>query len=140
MGLGAASGLLLYGLTWLGFQLLRPLVQGSALAVYSLASDVPRPPLVPLLAFVGFCEEAFWRAFVQGALREAMGSARALALGSLLYASVHLWTLNAPLILLALFLGLVWGLLFQATRSLALVASSHAVWDELAFVFFPFVS
>jgi membrane protease YdiL (CAAX protease family) len=101
---------------------------------------VPRLPLALLLVYIGFCEEAFWRGFVQGALREAKGAGPALALSSLLYASVHLWTLNAALVLLALFLGLIWGALFHATGSLALVFVSHAVWDELAFVVLPFAS
>ncbi|MER3601919.1 MAG: CPBP family intramembrane metalloprotease [Nitrososphaerota archaeon] len=139
IALGAASALPLYWLASLSFQVFRPLVEAGARAVYALGSGLPKVPLSLLLAYVGASEEAFWRGYVQSRLASRYSPARALLLTSLLYASIHLWTLNLPLLALALALGLVFGLLFHLSNSLALAASSHALWDELAFVLLPFL-
>ena len=132
---GAVSGVLLYALFALGFSAFRPLVEHGAAAVYLLRGDSPILAASALIA-TSICEEYFWRLYVQRTLVTRNGRA-GLALSTLAYASIHLPTLNASLVLAALAAGLYWGLLYQRTGSFGVVAASHIAWTELVFVFLP---
>jgi membrane protease YdiL (CAAX protease family) len=54
------------------------------------------------------------------------------------YALVHLPTMNLPLILTALIGGLVWGYIYEQTRTLWPTIISHVLFDLLIFVIAPF--
>ena len=137
---GAASGILLYGLFYFGFQMIRstPFLALGVSSVYGLRLSKPAYVISLLLIFpIAPGEETYWRGLVQRRLTERTGPKAGLALAAAAYALVHLPTLNPTLILAALIGGLVWGALYQLTGSLVPGIVSHALWDVLIFVILP---
>ncbi len=134
---GIMVGIGLYLLLLAGYTLLEHFVAQSASEVYQLGVGLEPYLIALLLIFTSIGEEAYWRGLILHSLRERMGSIHAVVFSSLLYSSVHVWTMNIPLMLIALIAGLVWGLLYVKTRSLASASASHIVWTELIFIFAP---
>jgi len=95
--------------------------------------------LIGLLLFfvTGPCEEIYWRGFLQRGLMVRLGQNKGWLLASFIYSFVHIWTLNAMLMLAALIAGLLWGWLYKSTHSLWPSMVSHALWGLLIFVLFP---
>ncbi|MCS7136689.1 MAG: type II CAAX endopeptidase family protein [Nitrososphaerota archaeon] len=135
--LGIASGLLFYWLLYFGYLIFKPLVIGGAEEVYALRHEAPRELIALILIFTSFGEEIYWRGFVQQELQERLGGIRGLLSASAIYSSVHVWTLNLPLMFIALVMGLCWGAIYLKTKSLQSVILSHIIWTELVFVFLP---
>ncbi|MEM2040997.1 MAG: type II CAAX endopeptidase family protein [Nitrososphaerota archaeon] len=135
--IGVAVGIGLYLFMLAGYRLLEFLVAHSASEVYKLGMGVEPYSVALLLIFTSIGEESYWRGLILHVLREKMGTMHALALSSLLYSSVHVWTMNIPLMLVAFIAGVVWGLLYMKTGSLASASASHITWTELIFVFAP---
>lgn len=133
---GLVSGLALYGLFYIGFNVFRAFVAGGASNVYLIRSELPLFIPAMLLLVTSFCEEYFWRHYVQASLSEKYGL-KGILLTAALYAAIHLPTMNLPLTAAAFIAGLAWGLLYRHTGSLWLVVFSHIVWTELIFVFLP---
>lgn len=133
---GAISGLALYLLFYLGFNLFRPLVEGGATNVYVFRSELPLIVPASLLLITSFCEEYFWRYYIQREIVIKQGK-YGIIITSLLYAAIHIPTLNLPLVMAALIAGLFWGIIYSKTGSLWLVVFSHIIWTELIFVFMP---
>lgn len=133
---GLGSGVALYGLFVFGFNVFRSLVEGGASDVYLFRSELNL--FIPglLLLVTSFCEEYFWRHYVQTSLNDRLGFSGILLTTSL-YSAIHLPTMNMPLVAAALIAGLAWGLLYRYTGSLWLVVFSHIAWTELIFVFLP---
>jgi len=136
---GIASGLLLYGLFKVGYTIFEPFVMGGAENVYTMRSDSPLLLAAVFLVVTSFCEEYFWRGYVQAFTVVRMGKVPGILLTTIAYAAIHLPTFNIPLVLAAFIAGLVWGILYEYTGSLWLVVFSHMVWTELIFVFLPLV-
>lgn len=139
--IGIVSALALYGLFWLGKELaltLFPFATDQISSVYANRAQLDLVWIGLLLFFmVGPSEEVFWRGFVQRQLSERLGSLNGLFVTTAIYALVHLWTLNAILMLAAAVAGFFWGWLYGRERSLVSVIISHALWDVMIFVFFP---
>jgi membrane protease YdiL (CAAX protease family) len=138
---GAASAVILYGIFWLGNRIL-PLILSTAsqdiLSVYSPRTSLPLWGIGMLLFLVtGPGEELFWRGFLQRRLSIAMHPIPALLLASLLYSLVHIWTLNASLMLAAFTAGFFWGSLMLYEKSLIPLILSHSLWGVLIFVVVP---
>jgi len=89
-----------------------------------------------LLIITSFCEEFFWRRYLQTVLVESHGGI-GFTLSVLLYAFIHLPTGNLALVFAALIAGLFWGLLYDYTESFWVVVFSHIVWTELIFMLLP---
>jgi membrane protease YdiL (CAAX protease family) len=134
---GVVAGLAFYLLLYGGFLMFRPFVEDGAREVYVLRSQMPSSMIAPLLLFTSVGEEVYWRGFVQSEFSSRFGAVKALLSTAGLYAMVHVWTLNLPLILIALLAGLIWGGLYIKTGSLQSPIASHMVWTEMVFVFFP---
>jgi membrane protease YdiL (CAAX protease family) len=134
--IGIVSGIVLYSLFFIGFTIFKPLVSDGAVNVYRFRKEISL--IIPsiLLPFTSFCEEFFWRAFVQKNLFRDYGI-YGMLITSILYALIHLPTLNLPLVFAALIAGLFWGVLYVYTDSLWIVVFSHMVWTEFIFVFLP---
>lgn len=129
-GVGAAA--VLYGVFWIGDQLLALLLPGLARQVGDLylVRGETRPRRIPLvLLVVGPAEELFWRGFVQ----HRAGVAVALAC----YGAVHLWERKPVLVLAALAGGAFWGGLLGLTGSLVAPIACHALWDLAVIVWWP---
>jgi membrane protease YdiL (CAAX protease family) len=88
---------------------------------------------------IGPCEEGLYRGIVQGRLREAVGPAPAITIAAALFAAVHVVALSGPssarLVTIALLLipGLVFGVAYEYTGNLVVVAGMHAVYDAIIF-------
>jgi len=139
--LGISSALVLYLLFWLGKSLSQWILPSSPTeisAIYSYRDQAyPWVVLLLLLFPIGPCEEIFWRGFVQSSLSRFFGRNSGLAVTSILYGLVHIWTGNLMLLLAALTCGFFWGWLYQRQGELAPVIISHALWDALIFVVIP---
>jgi len=141
IALGILSAAILYGVFALGDELSRkilPFARQGIEAVYGLKAGVS-PLRAGLLLFfwIGPGEEFFWRGYIQRSWQRRMGPA-ALPLTVAFYAAVHIASGNTMLVLAAAVGGLYWGILYQRSRSIILVAVSHALWDLAVFVLFPF--
>ena len=133
---GFGSGFILYGMFYIGFNVFRTLVSYGASDVYLFRSELPLFVPAMLLLVTSFCEEFFWRHYVQTNIFERYGF-KGILLTNTLYSAIHLPTMNMPLVAAAFIAGLAWGLLYRYTGSLWLVVFSHIAWTELIFVFLP---
>ncbi len=133
---GVISGVLLYALFFLGFNIFRHFVEGGALNVYTFRDEVPLAVPAIFLVITSFCEEYFWRGYIQKNMIASRGR-NGVIVTSLIYASIHLPTFNMPLVAAALIAGLIWGIIYEKTDSIWIVTFSHIVWTELIFVFLP---
>jgi len=133
---GAVSGCFLYALFFVGYNVFRSFVESGAGGVYLFRADSAIHVVALSLVVTSFCEEFFWRRYVQAALVGSHG-ATGLILCTLLYACIHLPTGNLALVFAALIARLFWGLLYEYTGSLWVAVLSHLVWTELIFVFLP---
>jgi membrane protease YdiL (CAAX protease family) len=134
---GVGAGVFLYALFFLGYSSLEPLLEGGASEVYLFRLETPLTVVASTLVVTSFCEEYFWRAFIQRRLSEGYGDSWGIIASTLSYALIHTPTMNAPLVLAALIAGLFWGLLYKWYGSLWMVYASHLVWTELVFVLLP---
>ena len=134
---GFVAGALLYALFYLGYSVLRPFLEGGASNVYLFRLESPATIIASSLVLTSFCEEYFWRAYVQRRLTASHGATMGVLSTTLAYALIHAPTMNAPLVLAAFIAGLFWGLAYNRTGSLWLVVASHLVWTELIFVLLP---
>lgn len=148
VALGVGSAAILYGIFFLGnelliaFQDIFPELLGQRAdniqSVYSNRGDVPRFLVAVLLFFpIGFGEEVFWRGLIQKGFSIQFSPLRGLVLTTAIYTAVHIPTLNPVLILAAFTCGLFWGFLYMKTESLVLVTLSHMLWDPFIFVIRP---
>ncbi|WOI53413.1 CPBP family intramembrane glutamic endopeptidase [Parvularcula sp. LCG005] len=86
-----------------------------------------------LSAAAGFAEELLFRGALQGWLMGHLPVAAAIALPTLLFAALHLYSVTYMLIILPV--GLALGLLYWATGSLWGVIIAHTLYDVFAFSF-----
>lgn len=107
-----------------------------------LAAD--RPELIGLLIalsilVVGPGEELLFRGAIQGRLREAFGPAWAIVLASAIFALAHVLALSGTLsgrvttIAVLLLPSLVFGFLYERTRSLVIPALVHGLYNATLF-------
>jgi membrane protease YdiL (CAAX protease family) len=134
---GFVSGALLYAVFYLGYSVLRPFLEGGASNVYLFRLESPTIIIASSLVLTSFCEEFFWRAYVQRRLTASHGATVGVFATTLAYALIHAPTMNVPLILAASIAGLFWGLAYRRTGSLWLVVASHLAWTEFIFVLLP---
>ena len=133
---GVFSGGFLYASFFVGYNVFRSLVESGASSVYLFRTDSSLYVAALSLLITSFCEEFFWRRYLQTVLVESYGGT-GFSLSVLSYAFIHLPTGNLALVFAALIAGLFWGLLYEYTESFWVVVFSHIVWTELIFVFLP---
>jgi membrane protease YdiL (CAAX protease family) len=133
---GIISGVALYSLFFIGFSLFKPFVSDGAVNVYRFRSELSLTIPAVLLLITSFCEETFWRAYIQKNLFKLYGRL-GIVITSILYALIHLPTFNYPLVFAALIAGSYWGLLYVYADSFWVVVFSHIAWTELIFVLLP---
>lgn len=152
--LGIVIAAALWGVFWLGDKLSQMLFPTFARpqvdSIYGMKDGANAWLLSLLLLFViGPSEEIFWRGFVQRRLGELLrpvairdlhigAMCLAFVLATLLYALVHLFSLNFMLIMAALVCGVAWGGLFWLfPNRFPAILISHALWDAAVFVWWP---
>jgi len=133
---GVVSGCFLYAAFFFGYNVFRAFVESGAAGVYLFRADSAIRVVALSLVITSFCEEFFWRRYVQATLVGSHGGT-GFILCTLSYACIHLPTRNLALVFAALIAGLFWGLLYEYTGSLWVAVLSHVVWAELIFVFLP---
>lgn len=144
---GVLIALFLWGVFWIGdklsaalFDFARPEVN----SIYSMKTGLsPAVIAALLLLMIGPAEEFFWRGYVQRTLGKLFEKCRrpgdlAFVTTAVIYALVHIWSLNFMLIMAALVAGCVWGLIYRLRpQMLPALIVSHALWDALVFVWLP---
>ncbi len=141
IALGVLSAAALYGVFYLGNGLVRrflPMGGEGIGAVYALRAGAQALRIgLLLLLVIGPGEELFWRGYLQRTWQKKLGNASALPLTVAVYTAVHVASGNPVLVLAAAVCGLFWGILYQRSGSVLLVAVSHTVWDIAVFLLFP---
>ncbi|MVX63703.1 CPBP family intramembrane metalloprotease [Clostridium chromiireducens] len=139
--IGIVSAILLYFVFYVGNIIsgyLFPFKDAQISSVYSNKAQGNSLLIGGLLLFViGPGEEIYWRGFIQNFLSKKFGENKGYIFATLLYAGVHIITLNFMLIIAALVCGLFWGWIYKKEKSLVPVIISHAIWDFTIFVLFP---
>ncbi len=91
-----------------------------------------------LLFFVtGPCEEIYWRGYLQKKLMRRFGSAGGWLMAALVYAGVHLWSLNFMLVGAAAVAWAFWGAMYWRLNDISAVIISHAIWSTFIFAVMP---
>jgi uncharacterized protein len=139
--IGVVSALVLYGIFFLGNELLSflfPAAEEQIAAVHQ-NKEALSPWLIALLLFFVSSpgEEIFWRAYLQRQLQKHLGPVAGVVVGILCYAGVHLFTGNPSLVLAALVAGSFWSLLYSIEKNTFTVILSHSLWTVLIFILFP---
>ncbi len=141
IALGVLSAAALYGVFYLGNGLVRrflPMGGEGIGAVYALRSGAQALRIgLLLLLVIGPGEELFWRGYLQRTWQKKLGNASVLPLTVAVYTAVHVASGNPVLVLAAAVCGLFWGVLYQRSGSVLLVAVSHTIWDLAVFLLFP---
>jgi len=141
IALGVLSAAVLYGVFYIGGMLVRrflPMGGESVGAVYALKAGAPTLRIgLLLLLVIGPGEELFWRGYLQRTWQKKLGNASALPLAVAAYTAVHIASGNPVLVLAAAVCGLFWGVLYQRSGSVLLVAVCHTLWDLAVFLLFP---
>ena len=139
--IGVFSALLLYGIFWVGklaANLLFSFAPGQIESVYASKTQLDAVWIgLLLLLLMGPAEEIYWHGFVQRRLAGRYGATVGVLATAVIYALVHIVSLNFMLVAAAGVCGLYWGLLFQREKNLIPLIISHALWDFLIFVLFP---
>jgi membrane protease YdiL (CAAX protease family) len=135
--IGLLSGFIFYILLYFGFYIFQKLVYEGAKSVYNLSVGIEPTIIFIILIFTSSCEEIFWRGYVQNSLLHSYGFYKSVLITSIIYSSVHISSLNIPLIFVAFVMGILWGFLYNWSKSLLAVIASHITWTELVFVIFP---
>ncbi len=142
IGIGIIATVVLYVIFYSGNLVVRHLFAhgGEAIgSIYTLKGHYPLWFLTLTLLFpIGPGEELFWRGMIQAELTRRLSPWPALILSTVIYAAVHIPSRNPVLLLAAFTGGLFWGVLFIWRRSIIAPIVSHALWDILVFVYFPF--
>ncbi|MBS4023108.1 MAG: CPBP family intramembrane metalloprotease [Dethiobacter sp.] len=143
IAVGVASAIILYYVFlvsgWLLPRIL-PFASEEIFSVYGYGEGTSMRLISFLLLFVtGPAEEIYWRGFLQKRLVKRFSPLGGLLLATVIYALVHVWTLNISLILAAFVAGLAWAIVYNSEKSLAPSIISHSLWGYIIFVLFPVV-
>ena len=97
------------------------------------------------LIFVCIIEEAFWRGFIQNEFfrffggKGALGSMGAVFLTAFIFAGLHyFWIASLPFLGLVFLAGLIYGTIYQVTKSLEASILCHWVFNMTHFFFFTY--
>ncbi len=138
---GIISAVILYGIFYLGYVLSPYIIPGAAHQVggiYAMGTHTDSFLVCLLLLFVtGPGEEIFWRGFLQEILMARHGNIPGFIITTLIYGSVHIFSLNLMLIMAAFVAGAFWGGLYLWKRDLSMVIVSHSLWSAVIFAVFP---
>jgi membrane protease YdiL (CAAX protease family) len=138
---GTLSAAVLYGIFFIGNGMAQLIIPGAGTQVggiYDLGTGTDRALIFMLLCFItGPGEEIFWRGFLQDKLMQRFGDLRGFAAATLIYGSVHIFSMNLILIAAALIAGAFWGGLYLWRRDLGMVIVSHSLWSAFIFAVFP---
>lgn len=140
LGIGVGSAIVLYGVFYIGNYLSAFIIPAKDTLINDVYSNrvgtSPYIILTCLLLIIGPGEELYWRGYIQKSLLKKYGS-KSIIIAAILYAAVHIVTLNFMLIMASLVCGLFWGALYNKEKSLYPVIISHVLWDITIFLLLP---
>ena len=138
---GVISAAILYIVFWFGKEIsarLFPFAPGQVGAIYGKGAGFPIPAIVFILLFVtGPSEEIFWRGYLQRSLMERYGRWQGWLIATVVYAGVHVWSLNFMLVGAAGVAGAFWGLMYLRYGRLDVLIISHSLWSACIFALAP---
>ncbi len=140
ISLGVLSGLLLYGLFWIGYHgvgFLKIGLQRDTHQLYRWFGPSLFWEYLALILVAGPGEELFWRGFIQKRLLNYFKPTVGIVIGAVLYASVHIYSGQFILVFAAFISGLAWGALYFWKKSMPIVIVSHLVFDIMIFIIIP---
>lgn len=138
--LGIISGLILYGIFWLGHQGITAFhlpFQTSINRLYRWFAPTGFFDYLALILVAAPSEELFWRGFIQKRLLRYCKPMIGILLGAVLYASAQIYSGEFLLVFASFLSGFVWGLLYFWKRSMPLVIVSHIIFDIMLFIILP---
>lgn len=139
--LGLIGAVLLYILFWAGRHIstaLFPFAGRQIGGIYGKGAGTPHWIIFLLLFCVtGPCEEIYWRGFLQQGFMQRYGRGRGWLLATLMYAAVHISSLNFMLVGAAGVAGAFWGAMYWRLGNLVPVIVSHSLWSAVIFTLFP---
>jgi len=143
IGIGLISAALLYAIFWAGKAVstaILPFAGEQIGAIYGKGEGSPVWAISLLLFFItGPCEEIYWRGFLQRKLMWRFGEVGGYILATLLYAAVHIWSLNFMLIGAAAVAGAFWGAMYWRLNDIRPLIISHSIWATFIFAVIPIV-
>lgn len=138
--LGALTGLVLYGVFWLGYHGIEtfhlPFDRGIHKLYHWFAPSAFWEYLALVLVAVPG-EELFWRGFIQNKLLNQFKPLVSIIIGAGLYASVQIYSGEFILVIATFLCGIAWGGLYFWKKSMPLVIVSHLIFDIMLFIFLP---
>ena len=137
---GALSGFLLYFVFLLGLWSMKILhlpFDTSIKNLYNWYAPALFWQYLALVLVAAPGEELFWRGFIQTRLSKYFNPIVSILTGSVLYASVHIYSGSFLLVLAAFISGLFWGYLYFLKKSMPLVIVSHIIFDLMIFIILP---
>lgn len=144
IGLGVASAIVLYAIFWIGNAVSAWIIPNAAADVgriYDLGGDGDSGVLARifllLLLVTGPGEEIFWRGFLQENLARRFGGVTGFLLATLLYGSIHVFSMNVMLTGAAFVAGGFWGALYLWRRDTVTLIVSHSLWSATIFAIVP---
>ncbi|PPA72236.1 CPBP family intramembrane glutamic endopeptidase [Jeotgalibacillus proteolyticus] len=135
---GIVSGIVLYGLFFLGYQLLSILpgnLDRSADSLFNQLHPDNTWKWLLLILIIIPAEEIFWRGFVQRILHKHFSQAVTILITALLAGSVFYYSGEWIWVAAAFFGSVFWGILYAWKRSVPMVILSHLTFDFLFFSF-----
>jgi len=125
VGLGLILG-------WIEYSILHPEVLVPDLSLVNIITLS-----IIMIFFVGFIEEFVFRSTLQTVLEERLGTITGLVIASLVFGIMHSGYRLPQEILFVSFGGLVFGILFKKSRSLAVASLAHGVTNISLFLISP---
>jgi membrane protease YdiL (CAAX protease family) len=141
VALGLGSAAILYFIFWAGktvSAVILPFSNGQIGGIYDKGAGMPMWVIALLLFFVtGPSEELYWRGYLQKNLMARFGHWQGWLLATVIYAAVHIWSLNFMLVGAAAVAGAFWGAMYWRLKNLTPVIISHSIWSAVIFAVFP---
>ncbi len=138
--LGVLAALLLYGIFYLGFAL-SPFVVPDAVRLVETSMPEATGPLQrrcpPPSVRHRSRRGGFLAGLSPGKPHGALRRRGRVAMTTLIYGTVHVFSLNFMLVLAAFVAGAFWGGLYLWRRDLVPVMVSHSLWSACIFAVFP---
>lgn len=138
--LGFFSGILLYGIVFIGYKLLPFLPQSymkELTKLYDLFSPEWFWQYIALIFIIAPGEELFWRGFVFKRLLGRVSKILALFLAAIFNAGAYVLTGYSLLVVAGFVSGLFWGTLYLWKKSMPLLVISHIIFSLLLLAIFP---
>lgn len=137
-----AKTILLYITVGIGLGALLGFIEYQVLGPEKLIPDITLGSLlilgIVMFAFVGLGEELVFRYLLQDRFKRVMGTASAILLASFIFTLMHSGYSQLFYLVYVFFIGLIFGISYERTRSLLFVTILHGAINFFLFSVFPY--